>query len=95
MRGAGGTEGGMSTGDVLRVRAAMNPIATVPRALDTVDIATGEPAVAIDQRGYGRSSKFAKLEDYRIHKLVDDLVGVVRALFREHVEGARRRPRHG
>jgi chorismate synthase len=47
---AGGTEGGMSTGEVLRVRAAMKPIATVPRALDTVDLATGEPAVAINQR---------------------------------------------
>ncbi|HEY6795546.1 MAG TPA: chorismate synthase [Kineosporiaceae bacterium] len=47
---AGGTEGGMSTGEVLRVRAAMKPIATVPRALDTVDVATGEPAVAINQR---------------------------------------------
>jgi len=47
---AGGTEGGMSTGGVLRVRAAMKPIATVPRALDTVDVATGEPAVAINQR---------------------------------------------
>ena len=40
----------MSTGDVLRVRAAMKPISTVPRALDTVDVATGEPAVAINQR---------------------------------------------
>ena len=47
---AGGTEGGMSTGEVLRVRAAMKPIATVPRALDTVDVATGDPAVAINQR---------------------------------------------
>jgi chorismate synthase len=47
---AGGTEGGMSTGEVLRVRAAMKPIATVPRALATVDVATGEPAVAINQR---------------------------------------------
>ncbi|HEX2807220.1 MAG TPA: chorismate synthase [Kineosporiaceae bacterium] len=47
---AGGTEGGMSTGEVLRVRAAMKPIATVPRALDTVDVASGEPAVAINQR---------------------------------------------
>jgi chorismate synthase len=47
---AGGTEGGMSTGDVLRVRAAMKPISTVPRALDTVDVSTGEPAVAINQR---------------------------------------------
>ncbi|MGI8879779.1 MAG: chorismate synthase [Jatrophihabitans sp.] len=47
---AGGTEGGMSTGELLRVRAAMKPISTVPRALATVDIATGEPAIAINQR---------------------------------------------
>ncbi|HTZ45639.1 MAG TPA: chorismate synthase [Jatrophihabitans sp.] len=47
---AGGTEGGMSTGEVLRVRAAMKPISTVPRALRTVDVATGEPAAAINQR---------------------------------------------
>jgi len=47
---SGGTEGGMSTGEVLRVRAAMKPISTVPRALDTVDVATGEPAKAINQR---------------------------------------------
>ena len=40
----------MSTGDVLRVRAAMKPISTVPRSLDTVDVATGEPAKAIHQR---------------------------------------------
>jgi len=47
---AGGTEGGMSTGEVLRVRAAMKPISTVPRALDTIDVSTGEPAKAINQR---------------------------------------------
>ena len=47
---AGGTEGGMSTGDVLRVRAAMKPISTVPRSLDTVDVASDEPAKAIHQR---------------------------------------------
>jgi len=47
---AGGTEGGMSTGEVLRVRAAMKPISTVPRALDTVDVSTGEATVAINQR---------------------------------------------
>ena len=49
-RRAGGTEGGMSTGEVLRVRAAMKPIATVPRALRTVDTATGEAALAHHQR---------------------------------------------
>jgi chorismate synthase len=47
---SGGTEGGMTTGEVLRVRAAMKPISTVPRALDTIDVATGEPAKAINQR---------------------------------------------
>ncbi|MEN9453549.1 MAG: hypothetical protein RLZZ19_36 [Actinomycetota bacterium] len=47
---AGGTEGGMSTGEVLRVRAAMKPISTVPRALDTIDTSNGEPAKAINQR---------------------------------------------
>ncbi len=47
---SGGTEGGMSTGEILRVRAAMKPIATVPRALRTVDMATGEAAVAHHQR---------------------------------------------
>jgi chorismate synthase len=47
---AGGVEGGMSTGTVLRVRAAMKPISTVPKALRTVDIATGEAAEAHHQR---------------------------------------------
>ena len=47
---SGGTEGGMSNGEVLRVRAAMKPIATVPRALRTVDVATGEAASAHHQR---------------------------------------------
>ena len=47
---AGGVEGGMTTGEVLRVRAAMKPISTVPRALATIDVKTGEPAKAINQR---------------------------------------------
>ncbi|MWA04365.1 chorismate synthase [Actinomadura sp. LD22] len=47
---AGGVEGGMTTGEVLRVRAAMKPISTVPRRLDTIDVKTGEPAKAINQR---------------------------------------------
>lgn len=47
---AGGIEGGMSTGEVLRVRAAMKPISTVPKALATIDVATGEPAKAQHQR---------------------------------------------
>ncbi len=47
---AGGTEGGMSNGEILRVRAAMKPISTVPKALDTIDVATGASAKAINQR---------------------------------------------
>ena len=47
---SGGTEGGMSTGEVLRVSAAMKPISTVPKALRTVDVTTGNEAEAISQR---------------------------------------------
>jgi chorismate synthase len=47
---AGGIEGGMSTGGPIRLRAAMKPFSTVPKPLATVDIVTGEPAVAIKQR---------------------------------------------
>ena len=47
---AGGLEGGMTTGEPLRVRAAMKPISSLNRALSTVDVATGEPATAINQR---------------------------------------------
>jgi chorismate synthase len=47
---SGGTEGGMTTGELLRVRAGMKPISTVPRALRTIDTATGEAAKAFNQR---------------------------------------------
>ena len=47
---AGGIEGGMSNGEIIRVRAAMKPISTVPRALKTIDVATGEEAKAHHQR---------------------------------------------
>lgn len=47
---SGGTEGGMTNGETLRVRAAMKPISTVPKALSTVDVSTGEVAKAINQR---------------------------------------------
>ena len=47
---AGGTEGGMTTGERLRVRGAMKPISTVPKALATIDVSTGESAKAINQR---------------------------------------------
>lgn len=47
---AGGIEGGMSTGQTIRLRAAMKPFSTVPRPLSTVDLTTGESAVALSQR---------------------------------------------
>lgn len=47
---AGGIEGGMSTGQAIRLRAAMKPFSTVPRPLSTVDLATGKADVAIAQR---------------------------------------------
>ena len=47
---AGGIEGGMTNGEDVIVRAAMKPISTVPRALRTVDMATGEAATGIHQR---------------------------------------------
>ncbi len=47
---AGGLEGGITTGEPLRVRAAMKPISSLNRALSTVDVVTGEPATAINQR---------------------------------------------
>jgi chorismate synthase len=47
---AGGIEGGMSTGEPIRVRAAMKPFSSVPKPLATVDLASGEDAVAIKQR---------------------------------------------
>jgi chorismate synthase len=47
---AGGLEGGTTNGEPLRVRAAMKPISTIPRALSTVDMESGEVAVAINQR---------------------------------------------
>jgi chorismate synthase len=47
---AGGIEGGMSNGEILRVRAAMKPISTIPRALKTVDVSTGDAAKAHHQR---------------------------------------------
>jgi chorismate synthase len=47
---AGGLEGGITSGEPLRVRAAMKPISSLNRALSTVDVVTGEPATAINQR---------------------------------------------
>jgi chorismate synthase len=47
---AGGVEGGIATGEPLRIRAAMKPISSLNRSLATVDVSTGRPASAINQR---------------------------------------------
>lgn len=47
---AGGTEGGMSTGSVLRMRAAMKPLSTLKKRLRSVDLSTGEPSEAFQER---------------------------------------------
>ncbi|WP_415648360.1 chorismate synthase, partial [Stackebrandtia soli] len=47
---AGGLEGGITSGEPLRVRAAMKPISSLTRPLSTIDVTTGEAAEAINQR---------------------------------------------
>lgn len=47
---AGGLEGGMTNGEILRARVGLKPISSLARALSTVDVSTGEAAVAINQR---------------------------------------------
>lgn len=93
---AGGVEGGMSTGGVLRVRAAMKPISTVPRALDTVDVATGEKAVAINQRSdvcavpaagvVAEAMVALVLADAALEKLGGDSVDEVRRNLRSYLD---------
>lgn len=93
---AGGVEGGMSTGGVLRVRAAMKPISTVPRALDTVDVATGEKAVAINQRSdvcavpaagvVAEAMVALVLADAAVEKLGGDSVDEVRRNLRSYLD---------
>ncbi len=85
---AGGIEGGMSTGEPVRVRVAMKPISTVPRALDTVDVATGEAAKAISQRSdvtavpaagvVAEAMAALVLADAALEKFGGDSVGEVR-----------------
>ena len=93
---AGGTEGGMSTGEVLRVRAAMKPISTVPRALDTIDVATGEAAKAINQRSdvcavpaagvVAEAMVALVIADAVVEKFGGDSVGEVRRNVRGYLE---------
>jgi len=93
---AGGIEGGMSTGEVIRVRAAMKPISTVPRALDTVDVRSGEPAKAISQRSdvtavpaagvVGEAMTALVLADAATEKLGGDSVAEARRNLRGYLE---------
>ncbi len=85
---AGGIEGGMSTGEAIRVRAAMKPFSTLARPLGTVDMATGEPAVAIRQRSdvcavpagavVGEAMVALALADAVLEKFGGDSVGETR-----------------
>ncbi|HIT75758.1 MAG TPA: chorismate synthase [Candidatus Avipropionibacterium avicola] len=98
---SGGTEGGMSTGEVLRVRAAMKPIATVPRALRTIDTATGEEAVAHHQRSdvcavpaagvVAEAMVALVLADAAVEKFGGDSVGETRRNLQTYLEDVRRR----
>ena len=93
---AGGIEGGMSTGEVIRVRAAMKPISTVPRALDTVDVRSGEPAKAISQRSdvtavpaaavVGEAMAALVLADAAIEKFGGDSVAEARRNLRGYLD---------
>jgi chorismate synthase len=93
---AGGVEGGMSTGEPLRARAAMKPISTVPRALGTIDVRTGEPARAINQRSdvtavpaagvVAEAMMALVLADAALEKLGGDSVAEVRRNLRSYTE---------
>lgn len=94
---AGGIEGGMSTGQPIRVRAAMKPLSTVPRPLATVDLATGRPAVAIAQRTdvcavpsgavVGEAAVALVLADAVLEKFGGDSVPETRRNLEGYVEG--------
>jgi chorismate synthase len=86
----------MSTGEVIRVRVAMKPISTVPRALDTVDMRSGEPAKAINQRSdvtavpaagvVGEAMAALVLADAAMEKFGGDSVAEARRNLRGYLE---------
>jgi chorismate synthase len=96
---AGGIEGGMSTGQPIRLRAAMKPISTVPRALATVDLRTGEPGVAISQRTdvcavpaggvVGEAAVALVLADALLEKFGGDSLAETRRNLQEYLAGLR------
>ena len=96
---AGGTEGGMSNGEVLRVSIAMKPISTVPKALDTIDVSTGEAAKAINQRSdvcavpasgiVGEAMAALILAEAVLEKFGGDSVGETRRNYLAYMENLR------
>lgn len=96
---AGGTEGGMSNGEVLRVSIAMKPISTVPKALDTIDVKTGEAAKAINQRSdvcavpasgvVAEAMAALVLADAVLEKFGGDSVQEVRRNFESYIQNLR------
>jgi chorismate synthase len=96
---AGGTEGGMSNGEVLRVSIAMKPISTVPKALDTIDVVSGEAAKAINQRSdvcavpaagvVGEAMAALVLAEAVLEKFGGDSVGETRRNYLSYMENLR------
>ncbi len=96
---AGGTEGGMSNGEILRVSIAMKPISTVPKALDTIDVKTGEAAKAINQRSdvcavpaagvVAEAMAALVLADAVLEKFGGDSVQEVRRNFESYIKNLR------
>jgi chorismate synthase len=94
---AGGIEGGMSTGEPIRVRAAMKPFSTVPKPLSTVDLATGTEAVAIKQRTdvcavpaggvVGEAAVALVLADAALEKFGGDSLPETRGNLERYLEG--------
>ena len=94
---AGGIEGGMSTGEPIRLRAAMKPFSTVPKPLATVDLATRTEAVAIKQRTdvcavpaggvVGEAAAALVLADALLEKFGGDSLPETRGNLARYVEG--------
>ena len=92
---AGGIEGGMSNGQPIRLRAAMKPIPSIPRALRTVDVTDGEAASAINQRSDTTAVPAASvvaeamvrltLARYALDKFGGDSVAETRRNFEQYV----------
>lgn len=93
---AGGTEGGITTGEPLVARVAMKPLSTLRRPLDSVDVRTGEPAKAVRERSdvcavpaagvVGEAMVALVLADALLEKLGGDSVGDLRAAWDAYLE---------